>query len=296
MNKKDRDCRLKRSQETIRDMPETIDSHHHLWRYTSEDYGWIGAQMQVLKRDFLSDDLELEMVSAQVQGTIAVQARQTVEETRWLLDLATQSPAIRGVVGWLPIVQGDVPAQLSELGDTAELKGLRHVIQDEPDDNFILREDFNLGIASLLGTGLVYDILIHERHLPQAARFAALHPQQAFVLDHLAKPKIAAAEIEPWRTNLFALAANPNVTCKLSGLVTEADWAAWTLDDLRPYLDAALAAFGPDRLMAGSDWPVCLLASGYMRWWETLREWMSDLDVQHQEMILGETAKRVYRL
>lgn len=283
-------------QEAIRNMAETIDSHQHLWRYTSEDYGWIGPQMQQLKRDFLPEDLEREMAAAQVDGAVAVQARQSVEETRWLLDLAAQSLAIRGVVGWLPIVQGDLPSQLSELGDTAKLKGLRHVIQDEPDDDFILREDFNLGIASLLGTGLVYDILIHERHLPQAARFVALHPRQTFVLDHLAKPKITAAEIEPWRTNLFALAAQPNVFCKLSGLVTEGDWEAWTLESLRPYLDAALAAFGPERLMAGSDWPVCLLASGYSRWWETLRGWMSSFKVRHQEMILGETAKSVYRL
>ena len=277
-------------------MAETIDSHHHLWRYTEQDYGWIGPQMQVLQRDFLPEDLSREMAAAQIHGAVAVQARQTIEETRWLLDLAEQSAVLRGVVGWLPIVEGDLPAQLSELGNRTKLKGLRHVVQDEPDDNFILRDDFNLGIASLLGTGLVYDILIHERHLPQAAIFASRHPQQTFVLDHLAKPKIAAAEIEPWRTNLFALAAQPNVFCKLSGMVTEADWDTWTLDDLCPYLDAALAAFGPDRLMAGSDWPVCLLASGYTRWWDTLREWMKDFEVRHQEMILGDTAQRVYRL
>jgi len=277
-------------------MAETIDSHQHLWHYTREDYGWIGPGLEILQRDFLPEDLMREIAAAQVHGAVTVQARQTVAETRWLLDLAAESDAMRGVVGWLPIVQGDLPSQLSELGNPAELKGLRHVIQDERDDNFILREDFNLGIASLLGTGLVYDILIHERHLPQASIFVSQHPKQAFVLDHLAKPKIAAAEIEPWRSNLFALAAHPNVFCKLSGLVTEADWENWTLADLRPYLDAAMVAFGPERLMAGSDWPVCLLASEYTRWWETLREWMSGFDVRHQEMILGETAKSVYRL
>jgi L-fuconolactonase len=277
-------------------MAEMIDSHHHLWRYTREDYGWIGTNMQVLQRDFLPEDLAREMAGAGVDGAVAVQARQTVEETRWLLECAERSSVIRGVVGWLPIIEGDLPSQLASLGSAAKLKGLRHVIQDEADDDFILRDDFNRGIGSLLGTGLVYDILIHERHLPQAARFVALHPQQSFVLDHLAKPKIAAGEIEPWRTNLFALAAHPNVACKLSGLVTEANWNSWTLDDLRPYLDAALDAFGPERLMAGSDWPVCLLASGYSRWWETLREWMNGFEVRHQEMILGETARRVYGL
>ncbi len=192
-------------------MIETIDSHHHLWRYTTTDYGWIGKGMEVLQRDFLPDDLSREMAAAQVHGAVAVQARQTLEETRWLLECATESSAIRGVVGWLPIIHGDVPSQLAALGNPSKLKGLRHVIQDETDDNFILRDDFNRGIASMHGTGLAYDILIHERHLPQAGRFAASHPQQVFVLDHLAKPKIAARELEPWRSNLVALAANPNV-------------------------------------------------------------------------------------
>ena len=277
-------------------MTPIIDAHHHLWNYSPEDYGWIGTDMQALQRDFLPADLASEMVAANVSGSIVVQARQTVAETRWLLDVAAENPSIKGVVGWLPIAQGDVPGQLSALGSPAKLRGLRHVIQDEPDDDFILREDFNRGIASLLPTGLVYDILIHERHLPQAVRFVANHPQQVFVLDHLAKPKIASAELEPWRSNLFALAAHPNVTCKLSGLVTEADWTTWTLDGLRPYLDAALAAFGPDRLMAGSDWPVSLLASSYARWWQTVREWVSVLPAAEQVLILGGNAQRVYRV
>jgi len=277
-------------------MAETIDAHHHLWRYTTEEYGWIGPGMEALQRDFLPADLIHEMAAAGVSGAVAVQARQSVEETRWLLECAACNPAIRGVVGWLPIAEGDIPSQIARLGDSAKLRGLRHVIQDEPDDNFILGDAFNRGIASMRATGLVYDILIHERHLPQAAVCAAQHPEQVFVLDHLAKPKIALHEMEPWRSNLMALAARPNVYCKLSGLVTEADWARWTLDDLRPYLDAAVDLFGPERLMAGSDWPVCLLASGYARWWESLREWMKGFDRRQQEMMLGETAKRVYKL
>jgi L-fuconolactonase len=277
-------------------MAETIDAHHHLWRYTAAEYGWIGAGMERLKRDFLPGDLSAEMAVAGVDGAIAVQARQSVEETRWLLECAAEGTAIRGVVGWLPIADGDIPSQLAKLGSAAKLKGLRHVIQDEADDDFILGDAFNRGIASMRGTGLVYDILIHERHLPQAAVFAANHAEQVFVLDHLAKPKIAAREMEPWRSNLAALAARPNVYCKLSGMVTEADWSTWTLDDLRPYLDAAVDAFGTQRLMAGSDWPVCLLASGYARWWESLREWMKQFSQGEQELMLGGTAKRVYQL
>jgi L-fuconolactonase len=170
------------------------------------------------------------------------------------------------------------------------------VIQDEPDDDFILRDDFNRGIGLLAGTGLVYDILIQERHLPQAAIFVDRHPEQIFVLDHLAKPRVREQILLPWRENLRRLAEHENVYCKLSGLVTEADWAAWTLDELRPYLDAALEVFGVERLMAGSDWPVCLLASGYGRWWSTLRSWAAGLSGNERAQIFGETARKVYRL
>lgn len=252
--------------------------------------------MQALRRDFLPVDLEYEMTAAGVDGTIAVQALQTVEETRWLLECAEKSPTIRGVVGWLPIASGNVIGQLEVLGSPPKMKGLRHCIQDEADDDFILGEDFNRGVASMLGTGLVYEILIHERHLPQAATFVARHPQQTFVLDHLAKPKIAERKLDPWRKNLAALAARPNVYGKLSGLVTEAAWSCWTPNDLRPYLDAAVEVFGPERLMAGSDWPVCLVASEYSRWWTVLREWMEDFDDDQRTMILGETARRIYQL
>jgi L-fuconolactonase len=277
-------------------MTLVVDSHHHLWQYSRDEYGWIAPGMAVLQRDFLPVDLEREMAAAGVIGAVAVQARQSIEETRWLLECAESSAAIRGVVGWLPIAAVDFAERLAEFQAFKKLKGLRHVIQDEQDDDFILGERFNAGIASMLGTGLVYDILIHERHLPEAAEFVRRHPEQAFVLDHLAKPRIRAGELEPWKRNLAALAAHGNVYCKVSGLVTEADWAGWTLDDLRPYLDAALEAFGPGRLMAGSDWPVCLLASGYKRWWETLREWADCLDPQEREAFFGETASSVYKL
>lgn len=277
-------------------MAETIDAHHHLWRYSAEDYGWISPEMDVLRRDFVARDLDRELRAAGVDGSVVVQARQSVEETRWLLEVAAEDEAIRGVVGWLPLVSGELPGALREFADSGKLKGVRHVVQDEPDDHFILREDFNRGVAALLDTGLVYDILIHERHLPQVATFVGRHPEQVFVLDHLAKPRIKERILEPWRENLMRLAEHDNVFCKLSGLVTEADWGAWTLDDLRPYLDVALEAFGVERLIAGSDWPVCLLASGYERWWDTLRDWAADMGEADREKIFGLTAKRVYRL
>lgn len=277
-------------------MTTVIDAHHHLWQYTREEYGWITPEMSVLQRDFLPVDLDETMAGAGVNGSVVVQARQSVDETRWLLECAETDPSIRGVVGWLPIASASFPELLREFQGSKKLKGLRHVIQDEPDDDFILRDDFNAGIAAMSETGLVYDILIHERHLPQAASFVQRHPQQVFVLDHLAKPRIRSGEIEPWKSNLAALALNENVYCKLSGLVTEADWEKWTLAHLRPYLDAALESFGPERLMAGSDWPVCLVASSYARWWETIREWMQPLTTAQQEAILGGTASKVYGL
>ncbi|HEY5381641.1 MAG TPA: amidohydrolase family protein [Acidobacteriaceae bacterium] len=277
-------------------MAEVIDAHHHLWRYSPEEYGWITEEMGVLRRDFLAADLEKEMCAARVNGAIAVQARQSLEETRWLLEVAAQHESIRGVVGWLPLRSAGLASIVREFRDCSLLKGVRHVIQDEPDDDFMLREDFNAGVALLEETGLVYELLIHERHLSRAIEFVRRHPKQVFVLDHIAKPRIREGIVQPWREHLLRLAECGNVSCKLSGLVTEADWGAWTPDSLRPYMDTALEAFGAERLMAGSDWPVCLLAGGYERWWRTLREWLRGVSADDSARILGENAKRVYRL
>jgi L-fuconolactonase len=273
-----------------------IDAHHHLWRYSPREYAWITPDMEVLQRNFLAADLECEMRTAGIDGSIVVQARQSVKETQWLLSLAERTQWIQGVVGWLPLTAENLPSVLKRFSAKSKLKGVRHVIQDEPDDDFILRDDFNYGVAALLDTGLIYDILIHERHLPQAASFVARHPQQIFVLDHLAKPRIRCSELQPWSDSLHRLAEHRNVYCKLSGLVTEADWSTWNLEELRPYLDSALRAFGADRLMAGSDWPVCLLASSYKRWWAALHQWCTGLNAQQCEQILGLTASRVYGL
>jgi L-fuconolactonase len=277
-------------------MPEKIDAHHHLWQYDKKNYGWIDQNMRVLRRDFLPADLETEMRSAGMDGAVAVQARQTLSETAWLLDLADQSSFIRGVVGWAPIASENFSADLDHLHSCRKLKGLRHVIQDEPDDNFILDPSFNRGIARLKDTGLVYDILIFERHLPAAIHFVDRHPRQTFVLDHVAKPRIRERVMDPWRCNIAELAKRDNVYCKISGMVTEADWVGWRQEDLWPYLEVVLKVFGPQRLMVGSDWPVCLLATSYIGWFEVLNDFLGKLAVTERERIFGGTASEVYGL
>lgn len=277
-------------------MPKKIDAHHHLWRYSDEEYGWIDGDMAILRRDFLPSDLAAEMGSAGVDGAVTVQARQTLEETRWLLDLAEANAEICGVVGWAPIVDERFSDSLEEFSLRPKLKGLRHVVQAEPDENYLLREDFNRGIRRLRDTGLVYDILIYERHLPQAIRFVDQHPDQAFVLDHIAKPRIREGVLEPWKTQIRDLARRENVSCKLSGVVTEADWKQWNREELRPYLDTVMEAFGPQRVMAGSDWPVCLVACGYARWFGLLDEYLAGFTQEERSAIFGGNAERVYRL
>lgn len=277
-------------------MAERIDAHHHLWRYSKEEYAWINGGMAALARDFLTADLEKDVAACGIQGTVAVQARQTLEETNWLLDLAGKSNLIRGVVGWAPIASPEFPAVLEKMQPFGKLKGLRHVIQDEPDDRFILRPDFNAGIAMLRQYSMVYDILIFERQLPAAIAFADRHPNQIFVLDHIAKPRIRDHQLEPWRSNISEIARRENVYCKVSGMVTQADWSNWSEADLRPYFDIVLEAFGPKRLMAGSDWPVCTLAASYQRWNSTLRELLRLLSAAEQEMISGDVASSVYDL
>jgi L-fuconolactonase len=284
---------------------QTIDAHHHLWSYSAAEYGWIDEEMAALRRDFLPDDLKVAMASAGIDGTIAVQARQSLDETRWLLDLADATDEggspIRGVVGWAPIAGEDFPGVMEEFDGRAKLKGLRHVIQDERDPHYILREDFNSGIRSMVGSGLVYEILIFERHLEDAITFVDEHPRQSFVLDHIAKPPIAAGQLEPWAARMIELGRRPNVCCKLSGMVTEADWRAdpvraRSLATLKPYLDIAVEAFGPSRLMAGSDWPVCLLATEYAQWFELLSSYFAAFSETERAAIFGGTAIEVYQL
>lgn len=277
-------------------MGKRIDAHHHLWRYSADEYGWIDGTMIALQRDFLPSDLTMEMRAAGVDGAITVQARQTLEETRWLLEMAEQNDVISGVVGWAPIASERFAASLEEFRDRSKLKGLRHVVQAEPDDYYLLREDFNRGISGLLETGLVYEVLIYERHLPQAIEFVDRHPNQAFVLDHIAKPRIRDGVLEPWAARMRELAKRENVSCKVSGVVTEADWKGWTLEGIRPYLDVVAEEFGPQRMIAGSDWPVCLVASGYARWFGVLEEYFAGFSTQDREAVFGGNAARVYGL
>lgn len=274
-----------------------IDTHQHFWRFNTDEYGWIPDDWSALRRDFLPEDLAIETRKAGVAGVVAVQARQSLEETRWLLELATSNPAlIRGVVGWVPLVAPDVGEVLDTLSQGSRLVGLRHVLQGEPDDAHMLRPDFNRGIRALTERGLVYDILIFERHLANTLRFVDAHPGQIFVVDHVAKPKIGERILEPWAHHLRELARRPNVSCKVSGMVTEADVRAWTPAQLKAYFDVVLEAFGPSRVLFGSDWPVCLAGVSYTGWLELVKSWIAPLSAGEQAAILGFNALRTYKL
>lgn len=272
-----------------------IDSHHHFWRYSVEEYGWIDDAMAALRRDFLPEHLRTEIRRAGVDGVISVQARQTLEETQALLAFAAKNDFIRGVVGWVPLQLPTIGATLAELSSHGKLRGVRHVCQGEP-DGFMLGAAFNAGIRALRGTGLVYDVLILERQLREAIQFVDGHPDQVFVLDHIAKPRIKAHVLDPWRDQIRALAQRPNVYCKLSGLVTEADYRHWSPTQLAPYVDHVLEVFGPKRLMLGSDWPVCLVACDYPKWIGLVKGWIAKLSKDEQTRILGGTAIEAYGL
>jgi L-fuconolactonase len=273
-----------------------IDSHHHFWSYSAEEYPWIGDAMAGLRRDFLPEHLKTEIAAVGIDGVVSVQARQTVGETAWLLSLADGNDFIKGVVGWVPLAEPGVREVIAKFAANPKLRAVRHVVQDEPDDRFILREDFNCGVSVLKDFGLVYDILIFERHLAPSIEFVDRHPQQVFVLDHIAKPRIGDGSPEPWRKNTRELARRQNVFCKVSGMATEADWKTWSEEQLRPYFDVVLEAFGPKRLMFGTDWPVCLAASGYARWMETVRKFAAGLSADEQEWLFGKTAEQAYGL
>jgi L-fucono-1,5-lactonase len=273
-----------------------IDAHQHFWRYDAAEYGWIDDSMAALRRDFLPDDSARQMSRAGFDACVAVQARQTIEETRWLLSLADAHPAIAGVVGWMDLQAGDVRTQLEAFADHSKLVGVRHIVQSEPDDRFMLRPEFCRGLALLEEYGLAYDILVYGRQLAAAVELVERLPGARFVLDHLGKPDIRHAERRAWERDVRALAVHPNVTAKLSGLVTEADWAAWNPVDLRPYLDVAFDCFGADRLMIGSDWPVCTLAADYERTMGVVIDYLADRPAEERDAVLGGTAQRFWNL
>jgi len=273
-----------------------IDAHQHFWIYNQQEYEWIDDSMGVIRRNFLPEDLKPELQYNDVQGSVAVQTRQTLHETRWLLELAERSPTVLGVVGWVDLCSRDARSQLEEFAKYPKLVGVRHIVQSEPDERFLLREDFLRGISLLKEFDLAYDILIYTKHLPVVAEFVERFPKHRFVLDHLAKPLIKTGEIEAWALGIRQLAAFPNVWCKLSGLVTEAHWQRWKQEDIRPYLNVAFAAFGTERLMIGSDWPVCLVAGSYRRTVDVVKNYLQDFPAHVRDAVLGENARRFWRL
>jgi L-fuconolactonase len=273
-----------------------IDAHQHFWIYNPSEYDWIDDSMAALRRSFLPNDLKLELDNSGFHGSVAVQARQTLEETRWLLELAERSPWILGVVGWVDLRSPDIRSQLKVLCENPKLVGVRHVVQSEPDDRFLLRPDFLRGISALEEFDLAYDILIYTRHLPVAAEFVKRFPRQRFVLDHLAKPPIKSGNIDTWAQGIKRLAEFPNVFCKLSGLVTEADWQRWEPEQIIPFLDLAFESFGADRLMVGSDWPVCLVAASYARAVDVVKAYLLAQKPDCRKDVLGGNARRFWRL
>ncbi len=273
-----------------------IDSHQHFWHYSPEEYPWIGAGMERLARDYLPPDLEGVAGPVGVAGSVAVQARQSLAESRWLLQLADRHPFIRGVVGWVDLRSDRVADDLAALAPHERFVGVRHVVQDEPDPRFLLGEAFVRGLRQLERFGLTYDLLLYPMQLPAAVELVGMLPTQPFVLDHLAKPRIKAGEIDSWRRDIEALARHGNVCCKLSGMVTEAAWRQWKPEQFVPYLEVALAAFGPERLMFGSDWPVCLVAGDYAQVAGIVGDFLAALSPAEQESIWAGTATRFYGL
>jgi L-fuconolactonase len=273
-----------------------IDAHQHFWIYTPAEYDWIDDSMAALRRNFLPEDLKPELDDNDFHGSVAVQARQTIEETRWLLELAERSPSILGVVGWADLRSPDIRSQLKMLACNPKLVGIRHIVQSEPDDRFLLQPEFLRGISALEEFDLAYDILIYPKHLPIASEFVERFPRQRFVLDHLAKPPIKSGEIDTWAQGIRRLAEFPNVFCKLSGLVTEADWQHWQPAQIIPFLDVAVESFGPDRLMIGSDWPVCLVAAPYARTMNVVKTYLMTQEPEWQDAVLGDNAQKFWRL
>lgn len=270
-----------------------IDSHQHFWRYSAEQYPWIQNDWPI-RKDFLPADLEPLLKNHGLEGCIAVQARQSLEESHWLLELAAQAQFVKGVVGWVDLQNANVERQLAELSNHHKFVGVRHVVQDEPDDNFMLGEAFQRGIRSLKPFGFTYDILVFPKQLPAAIKLVEAFPEQAFVLDHIAKPKIRSGELDPWREQIKTLGQFPNCCCKVSGMVTEAKWQEWKPDDFAPFLEVVAEAFGPDRLMYGSDWPVCLLAGGYNRVFDLAAEFAKRFSTDDQARFFGGNAARFY--
>jgi len=273
-----------------------IDSHQHFWRYDAARDAWITESMAVLKRDFLPEHLAAELTANGIDASIAVQADQSENETTFLLDLAEKNRRIAGVVGWVDLLSPRVGERLEYFSRFSKVRGFRHVAQAEPDDRFLAREDFVKGIAQLRAFDFTYDVLIYPKQLPAAIELAARLPKQRFVVDHLAKPEIKSGNTAAWAAQMREIAQNKNVFCKLSGLVTEADWKHWKADDFKPYLDVVFDTFGVERLMFGSDWPVCLLAAMYGQVKQLIENYVKGYSEADKEKIFGGNAARFYGL
>jgi L-fuconolactonase len=273
-----------------------IDSHQHFWNYNENDFPWLKNGLEMLRRDFRPENLKEELDQNGFSGSVAVQARQSVEETRWLLSLSRQYSYIKAVVGWIDLQSEKVEENLIEFAGEKKFAGVRHLIQDEKDMNFMLRKEFQQGISYLQDYGLTYDLLIYPKHLKAASQLVKKFPDLKFVVDHLAKPAIREGITDPWARDIKTLAKNENVYCKLSGMVTEADWTNWKPDDFKPYLDVVLDSFGPDRIMIGSDWPVCLVAGTYGSVVQLVLDFIKQCSESEQEMILRDTCMTFYSI
>ena len=274
-----------------------VDSHHHVWDPARADYPWLTDDLAVIRRPFTPDDLAPELAATGVDATILVQTRSSTGETADFLALAERTPFIRGVVGWVDLTDPSIADTIAGLraGPGGNLLvGIRHQVHDEPDPDWMLRGDVVRGITAVGAAGLAYDLLVRPRELPATLQLARRLPDVSFVIDHLAKPPIASGELEPWRSRIAPFAALGNVSCKLSGLVTEADWSSWTPGDLQPYVDHAIDVFGPARLVFGSDWPVCLLAATYAEVVDAARSTLAGLSAAERAAVMGANAERIY--
>ncbi len=273
-----------------------IDSHQHFWQVGRFDYPWMSAELGVLYQDYLPADLEPVLEQRGVDKTVLVQASNSLEETRWLLSLAEQNPAIAGVVGWLDLRSETLAQELDELVAHPKFKGVRHLVESEPADDWLTQPSVIRGLQTLGKSGVSYDLLVHTRHLKYARTVADQCPELRLVVDHMAKPPIARNEISEWAIEIKELAAYENVWCKLSGLVTEADWKSWRVEDLQPFVDQALEYFGVERMMFGSDWPVCLLAATYDQVLDAAHLLVRDLHSEERDRIFRKNAIEFYRL
>lgn len=273
-----------------------IDAHQHFWKFDPVRDSWITDEMKVIQRDFLPDDLAPILETNGINGCVAVQASQTEEETDFLIELASNHDFIKGIVGWVDLRSNDIDYRLAHYASFAKVKGFRHVVQGESDSEFMLRPQFKAGITALESYNFTYDILIYHYQLEQAIQLVKLFPEQRFVLDHIAKPDIKSGEYATWQTNIKKLALHTNVYCKISGMVTEADWNKWTTADFKVYLDTVVKAFGTDRIMYGSDWPVCTVAASYEQQIGIVNDYFNPFSTLEKRNIMGGNATRFYGL